>query len=151
MRIVLVCVGKFHDKKKEAGETDEADADVMPIELYHLLCAEFLKREFFLSWAWLTTGWNCVCRHDNIKSLAFHMFNITQDSIKTEFDRTKTSNPGSRMDSSASNPKHLFANTAEPEMCPYLALGMPPPSHSTHAHLPMVRRCPSDWAGEVGR
>ena len=32
MRIVLVCVGKFHDKKKEAGETDEADADVMPIE-----------------------------------------------------------------------------------------------------------------------
>ena len=83
MRIVLVCVGKFHDKKKEAGETDEADADVMPIELYHLLCAEFLKREFFLSWAWLTTGWNCVCRHDNIKSLAFHMFNITQDSIKT--------------------------------------------------------------------
>lgn len=106
------------------GKTDDADADMMPLELYHLLAYEFLKREKFMSWAWLTTAWNHVCRHDNVESLAFHMFNISQDAIRTEFDRTKTSNPESRMSSSASNPKHFFANPAEPEMCPYLSLGM---------------------------
>ena len=65
------------------GKTDDADADMMPLELYHLLAYEFLKREKFMSWAWLTTAWNHVCRHDNVESLAFHMFNISQDAIRT--------------------------------------------------------------------
>ena len=123
MAEVKSSLGKFFDEMKEKGKVDECDADVMPLELYHLLCAEFLKRGMFLAWAWLTSGWNHVCRHDNIKSMAFHMFNITSDSIRTEFDRTKTSTSDSRMASSASNPKHVFANIVEPEMCPFLSMG----------------------------
>jgi len=76
MAEVKSSLGKFFDEMKEKGKVDECDADVMPLELYHLLCAEFLRRGMFLAWAWLTSGWNHVCRHDNIKSMAFHMFNI---------------------------------------------------------------------------
>ena len=95
----------------------------MAFEQYQIIAREFFRREQFMSWAWLVLAWNTLCRHDNLKSLGFHMLHVSQDTIRTEFDRTKT-NSSAQQSLSESNPKHVFANPTCPEICPYLALGI---------------------------
>lgn len=118
-------LGKDFNRKVEAGLVDENAASALPAEAYGYLCSELMRRGKLMSWSWMTFGWNNTCRHDNVKTSAFDMLGVVQDNIKTNFYRTKTTGAGGDLSGAGeSNPKHTFANTKKPWLCPHFALGI---------------------------
>ena len=53
----------------------------------------------------------------NIGELAYHCFTVGDDDIKIKYDKTKTDQDGEKV-----NDKHLYANTFNTLVCPFLTL-----------------------------
>lgn len=104
---------------KRKGNTDENEADPIPISLYQLICSWSVKEGNVMLWIWTILQWNLMARSVNIEPIALHNIKIFGDSMQFLYDQNKSDQEGAK-----TTTKHVYANPSNAFICPFLALGI---------------------------
>ena len=95
----------------------------MVFSLYQFLSLQFMSQgstDFIFSHLYLTISWNLMCRAGNTGSICFEHVEWSEDALKIYFCHMKNDQTGDR----PRDPRHIYANTLIPQICPVLALGI---------------------------
>ena len=72
----LKALSKKVTKAKERGETDENEADPIPLGLYAHINKWAVDEGNCFVWSWTTLQWNIIGRCANVETLAFHNIKV---------------------------------------------------------------------------
>jgi hypothetical protein len=106
-------------KAKGSGDTDEQEADPIPMDLYVLICTWAIGGGNIMMWMWTTMHWNLMGRSVNIEPISLHNLCVFGDSIQFLYDKNKGDPTGEK-----TTIKHVYANPLNPFICGYLSLGI---------------------------
>eukprot|EP00960_Hanusia_phi_P019364 571640-Hanusia_phi.AAC.9 len=87
----------------------------LALEVYSKLCELMLSkqgREYMWGRTYLTLAWNLMLRNSHVCNLRYEQLEFTGDALRF-YEGTER----------YKNPKHVYANPVNPEICPILALG----------------------------
>lgn len=110
--------------------------DPMTFSFYRWLCLQFLclgaNTEFILAHCMLTLSWNLMCRVSNTIGIKYSHMSWIEDALGLCFAVMKNDQNGTQ----PRDPRHIYANPLQPEVCPILALAiyllcMPPDPDGT--------------------
>lgn len=111
-------------KQQDEGDTSEnGGKKPMSYELYIKLCEWFLEegtQTDIFAHCFLVMTWNLMCRSNNTTRILFEHITFEWDFIKVKFAQQKNDTQGYTQ----KYPRHIFANTFRPAVCPFLALAM---------------------------
>ena len=115
----------IQQQKVDLGETLTEGKDPLSFSGYNLLCKTFLENngtndEFIFAHAFLTLEWNLMCRADNLVSLNVNHIGWEDDSFLCNLAKSKHDQEGE----GAKTPWHIYANPANPFICPVLAMAL---------------------------
>uniref|UniRef100_A0A7S4NBV9 Core-binding (CB) domain-containing protein n=1 Tax=Guillardia theta TaxID=55529 RepID=A0A7S4NBV9_GUITH len=108
--------------------------DPLPFTIYQVLAKEMLckmDREFIWGRTFMIISWNLMSRSSNTAGLLYNHMDFANDAFQFYIIHQKNDQAGDK----ARDPKHVYANTTNPSICPILSLGiywlMFPVDHST--------------------
>lgn len=95
----------------------------MDFKVYQYLAKNFLEasyqRENIFAHLFLVLCWNLICRAGNVVSICLNHIEWREDALCIFFAHMKNDQTGER----PRDPRHLYANPLQPEICPVLSLG----------------------------
>jgi hypothetical protein len=109
--------------KTRAEQGIREGKEAMPFDVYRAICGSWLqsmKGHELWGHAYAVVSWNLMCRTNNVASISLTKIEVRDDSVCVAFTHTKTDQAGERM----KDPIHLYANPYQPEVCPFLAIGI---------------------------
>ena len=105
-----------HAQEKQLGiRKIEEGKSPIPFPFYKILAKYLMMRNTFAH-LYLVITWNLMCRTDNTEDLMLLHHNWNEDSLQIYMGRMKNDQEGERL----KDPKHVYANPLEPEICPLL-------------------------------
>ncbi|POM68001.1 Hypothetical protein PHPALM_15891 [Phytophthora palmivora] len=110
-------------RQAEEGESLIEGKVKFPFSLYQLLCKEMrkqTKKKFVFAHAFLVISWNLMCRPGNSVSIRYEHLEWDEDALAIWFAHMKNDQEGERQ----RDPRHVYANPKEPNICPILALAI---------------------------
>ena len=113
---------KVAEELQHGGGKIETGKSPMSYALYRELNILFLREKTVESiWAkaFLTLTWNLMCRATNTCSVHLHHLVWCDDSLGVYFAHQKNDQCGEKK----RDPRHVYANSIDPVVCPILALG----------------------------
>ncbi len=111
------------------------------MDVYRWICDSMYrcgsKTDYIFAHTLITLSWNLVCRANNSISICLQHITWENDSLVIYFAQSKTDQIGDH----DQEPRHIFANPFQPEICPVLSLGVyllcfPVTSESEHKLFP---------------
>lgn len=115
-------LAKLHQQEKEdTGSRLTEGKDPMPFVVYKFLAEKMLAsedKEAIFAHTFMLLTWNLMCRSKNTVNIMFNHISWCSDSIGIQFAHSKTDKEGLE----ASYLRHIYANSATPEICPITAL-----------------------------
>jgi len=115
-------LARLHQREKEEMGTRLTEGkDPMPFVVYKFLAAKMLEsvdKEAIFAHTFMLLTWNLMCRSKNTVNIMFNHISWCSDSIGIQFAHSKTDKEGLE----ASYLRHIYANSASPEICPITAL-----------------------------
>jgi len=109
-------IGQGHGKVKEGK-------DPLPFKMYTMMAKHLLhsvEKEFVFARCFLTVCWNLMCRAGNMSSVCYSHMDWCADALQIYFAHMKNDQCGEN----SKDPRHIYANPLQPEICPILSLGM---------------------------
>jgi hypothetical protein len=97
--------------------------DPLPFDLYRFMAMEMLKsneRDSSFARCFLILSWNLMARSSNTFSVAYNHMEWKSDSLCIYFAHMKNDQTGDR----PRDPRHIYANSVSPEICPILAIAL---------------------------
>jgi hypothetical protein len=97
--------------------------DPLPFGLYKFLGKAFLSqssREYVFGHTFMIICWNLMCRSANAFLIKYNHIEWNEDSLCIYFAHMKNDQCGER----PRDPRHVYANPLNPEICPVLSLGI---------------------------
>lgn len=97
--------------------------DPMPFGFYQSLCGtllEYSSKDMLFARTFLIICWNLMCRSYNAFHIRHGHIEWVEDSMCIYFAHMKNDQQGER----PRDPRHIYANPLQPEVCPILALGI---------------------------
>ena len=97
--------------------------DPLSFAFYNFICQAMMKsndKEMIFGRLFLIMCWNLMCRAANGFSICYDHMEWKSDSLRVYFAHMKNDQYGER----PRDPRHIYANPINPEVCPILALGM---------------------------
>eukprot|EP00924_Labyrinthula_sp_SR-Ha-C_P014656 snap_masked-scaffold_74-processed-gene-0.44-mRNA-1 protein AED:0.01 eAED:0.01 QI:0/-1/0/1/-1/1/1/0/718 len=97
--------------------------DPLTMPLFKILNLAMLhteKKDFVFFKTFLTITWNLMCRAVNTFSIHYRHLTWKEDALCIIFCHQKNDQAGEK----ARDPRHVYANPLQPEICPVLSLGM---------------------------
>jgi len=91
----------------------------MFFDLYQALAKQYFRDGLMFEWAYHVLTWNLMTRGCSTSALRWSHIQTGNDSCVFIIPKSKADQEGVKLD-----PKHVFANTVNPYICPMYALGM---------------------------
>ena len=124
--------GHFKGLKRTTARAAQAGAapvkppgkDPLSFGMYVFLCKQFLMRgkssEFISAQCIITLSWSLMCRISNSIDVKHTHIEWSEDALTVYWAWMKNDQAGEN----PRDPRHVYANPLQPEICPILALGM---------------------------
>lgn len=110
---------------KQDGEMKVTEGkSPLSFEGYRFLAKKAVQQRIDIAWAtfswvFLLLCWNLMARCVSVSGIMFDHFAVERDAITVVFPKHKGDQEGEH-----SQPKHIYANPKNPEICPFLALAV---------------------------
>ena len=129
----LMGVKKDDAKQRASGAIESSAKRALPIVIFRRLGAEMLAyvgdtddltKAAIFAQAFLKLQWNLACRSENIagkcSGMCFKHMGVAGDSVTIKYHRSKCDQTGEKN----VNPRHIYSNPHDPEICIFLGLGV---------------------------
>jgi hypothetical protein len=110
------------EQRRRGERNDEVGKAVVPYQLFRALGSSLLAADNLFSWTYMLIQWNTCCRSDSVRTICFQHLKVAGDALTISFPQTKCDQEGTY--SLILGPRHVYANTLNPEINVNLALAL---------------------------
>ncbi|KAH9122174.1 hypothetical protein AeMF1_006420 [Aphanomyces euteiches] len=121
MKEIFQGIRRVHAESTQHGDIRDVGKKPLGFSIYSLACKNSLMLlDGGFAHLFLTLTWNLMCWSNSTQTVRIEHLSYEEDALGVTFYKSKTDQSGTKR----RDPKHVYANPLEPDVCVVLALGI---------------------------